>query len=137
MRYIFTRYIMTKSSISSLEIIKKNLNHFPAFWLRIKYKELIKWGNFLVIQCLGLYAVTVEGQIQSLVGKLKSHKPCGMAKRKKNLIRWKNLIKVYHNEIWRWIPTLDSFPTKELSGAIPFIFLLFFFLNFILFLNFT
>ena len=120
MRYIFIRYIMTKISISSLEIIKKNLNHFPAFWLRIKYKELIKWGNFLVIQCLGLYAVTVEGQIQSLVGKLKSHKPCGMAKRKKNVIRWKNLIKVYHNEIWRWIPTLDSFPIKELSGAIPF-----------------
>ena len=41
-------------------------------------------------------------------------------KKKKNLIRWKNLIKVYHNEIWRWIPTLDSFPIKELSGAILF-----------------
>ena len=122
MRYISTRYTMTKSSISSLEIVKKNLNHFLAFCLGSNIKNVIKWGNFLEIQCLQLYTLTVEGQIPSLVGKLKSHKPCGMAKKKKkNLIRWKNLIKVYHNEIWRWIPTLDSFPIKELSGAILFI----------------
>ena len=74
--------------MSSLEIIK-NLNHFLAFCLGSNIKTVIKWGNFLEIQCLRLYTLTVESQISSLVGKLKSHKPCGMAKKKEEFDKMK------------------------------------------------
>ena len=40
-------------------------------------------GNSLVVQWLGLGAFTAVAQVQSLIGELKSHKPCGMAKKKK------------------------------------------------------
>ena len=40
-------------------------------------------GNSLAVQWLGLSAFTAVAQVQSLAGELRSHKPCGMAKRKK------------------------------------------------------
>lgn len=40
-------------------------------------------------QCLGVYTLAVEGQIQPLVGKLKSHKPCGMAEKKEEFDKMK------------------------------------------------
>ena len=39
-------------------------------------------GTSLVVQWLGLYTFTAEGWVQSLVGELRSHKPCGAAKKK-------------------------------------------------------
>ena len=41
-------------------------------------------GNSLAVQWLGLGAFTAGAQVQSLVGKLRSCKPCGMAKKKRN-----------------------------------------------------
>ena len=36
-----------------------------------------------MVQWLGLGAFTAVAQVQSLVGELRSHKPCGAAKKKK------------------------------------------------------
>ena len=43
------------------------------FKIRVKNKET---GNFLTVQWLGLGAFTAVAQVQSLVGELRSHKPC-------------------------------------------------------------
>ena len=40
-------------------------------------------GNSLVDRWLGLGAFTATAQVQSLVGELRSRKPCGKAKKKK------------------------------------------------------
>ena len=45
-------------------------------------------GNSLAVQWLGLHTLTAEGRgsipgVQSLVWELKSHKPCGAAKKEK------------------------------------------------------
>ena len=40
-------------------------------------------GNFLVVQWLGLNAFTAGVWFQSLVGELRSHKSCGVTKKKK------------------------------------------------------
>ena len=37
-------------------------------------------GNSLVVQWLGLSAFTAAAQVQSLVGELRSHKLCGLAR---------------------------------------------------------
>ena len=42
----------------------------------------ITTGNSLAVQWLGLRAFTAEGQVRSLVGELRSHKPSGAAKKK-------------------------------------------------------
>ena len=42
------------------------------------------FGNSLVVQWLGLGSFTARAQVQTLVGKLKSRKPCGAAKKKKD-----------------------------------------------------
>ena len=39
-------------------------------------------GNFLVVQWLGLNAFTAGVWFQSLVGELRSHKSCGVTKKK-------------------------------------------------------
>ena len=41
------------------------------------------YGNALVVQWLGLGAVTATAQVQSLVGELRSRKPQGTTKKKK------------------------------------------------------
>ena len=47
------------------------------------------WGNFLVVQWVGLGAFSVVAQVQSLVGQLRSHKhSCGV--KKKNKTKQKN-----------------------------------------------
>ena len=38
-------------------------------------------GNSLAVQWLGLRALTVGVWVQSLVGELRPHKPCGRAKK--------------------------------------------------------
>ena len=45
--------------------------------------NLKTWGNSLVVQWLGLGTFTAVARAQSLVGELRSHKPCDMAKKKK------------------------------------------------------
>ena len=39
------------------------------------------FGSSLAVQWLGLSTFTAGAQFQSLVGKLKSHKPCGVTKK--------------------------------------------------------
>ena len=46
------------------------------------YKKLLKQGNSLAVQWLGLGAFTATVGVQSLVGELRSHKPPGVAKKK-------------------------------------------------------
>ena len=49
------------------------------------------WGNSLMVQWLGLSVFTVESQVQSLVGELRSYKPWVMAKNfliRKNKSHW-------------------------------------------------
>lgn len=46
MRYISTRYLMSKSSISSLEIIRKEFESLPGLLARIEYKECDKMREF-------------------------------------------------------------------------------------------
>ena len=41
-------------------------------------------GNSKVTQWSGLWAFMSMARVQSLVGELRSHKPCGMAKKKEN-----------------------------------------------------
>ena len=49
---------------------------------REKHKEKKKkLGNYLVVQWLGLHASTVGLQVQSLVKVLRSHMPCGIARK--------------------------------------------------------
>ena len=43
--------------------------------------QKIKSGNFLVVHWLGFSAFTAMAWVQSLVGKLISHKPLGMYKK--------------------------------------------------------
>ena len=49
--------------------------HF-LYWVVIKLMSL---GNSLVVWWLGLGVFTAEAWVQSLVGELRSHKPCGVA----------------------------------------------------------
>ena len=44
-------------------------------------RKMYKQGNSLVVQWLGLRAFTAVAQVQSLVGELRSHKPCSAAKK--------------------------------------------------------
>ena len=39
-------------------------------------------GNSLAVQWLGLHAFTEVARVQSLVGELRAHKPCDVAKNK-------------------------------------------------------
>ena len=39
------------------------------------------WGSSLVAWWLGFWAFTAMARVQSLVGELRSHKPCGAAKK--------------------------------------------------------
>ena len=49
----------------------------------IKYKVIKdNNGNSLVVQWLGLGTFTAVGRVQSLVGELRSCKPCSVAKNK-------------------------------------------------------
>ena len=41
--------------------------------------KILKWGNFLVVQWLGLTAFTAVAWIQFLVGELRSHRPYNVA----------------------------------------------------------
>ena len=50
--------------------------------IQIQHQKMSE-GNFLVVQWLGLYTSTVGAQVGSLVRELKSHMPCGAAKKKK------------------------------------------------------
>ena len=43
----------------------------------------VRWVNSLVVQWLGVSVFTLVAQVQSLVGELRSHKPRGVAKKKK------------------------------------------------------
>ena len=43
-------------------------------------------GNSLVVQWLGLHTLTAMGRVESLVGELRSHKPRGLAKKKKIIL---------------------------------------------------
>ena len=56
----------------------------------VLFKSLILDGNSLAIQWLGLYTFTPGTQVQSLVGELRSCKPCGKTlKKKKNPCFWR------------------------------------------------
>ena len=54
----------------------------PLSWVLIQ--AYISTGNSLVVQSLGLGAFIAGTWVQSLVGELRSCKPCGVAKRNKN-----------------------------------------------------
>ena len=49
-----------------------------------RLRKLKLRGNSLVVQWLGLSTFTAGAQVQSLVGELRSCKPHGVAKKKKN-----------------------------------------------------
>ena len=53
-------------------------------------------GNSLVVQWLGLYAFTAQAIVQSLVGELKSHKPRGEAKKKREGERENVILLISH-----------------------------------------
>ena len=58
---------------------------FSCVQVLLKHKRLIlkiHWGNTLTVQWLGLRAFTAVAWVPSLVGKLRSHKPRGGAKKK-------------------------------------------------------
>ena len=50
------------------------------------YKKLFKQGNSPAVQGLGLGAFAATVGVRSLVGELRSHKPPGVAKKKKKII---------------------------------------------------
>ena len=61
-------------------------NPCPLHWQadsHLYFLKTIVQGNSLAVQGLGLHALTAKGMVQSLVGELRSHMPCGAAKKKK------------------------------------------------------
>ena len=53
--------------------------------IQFLFSRFYIWENSLVVQWLRLGAFTAVAQVQSLVGELRSHKLCGMAKKKRKV----------------------------------------------------
>ena len=74
-----------------------------------KYKELLQLNNkktgdsLVVVQWLGLHTFTALAWVPSLVGELRSHKPCGQKANKQTKQTIKRKITQYKNWQRIWI----------------------------------
>ena len=82
----FGRIITLESRIKvqNFKVKKQNKTKLQGDFEFVKWSiKKTKTGNFLAVQWLGLSALTAGAQVQSLVGKLRLHKPHIMAKKHK------------------------------------------------------
>ena len=72
-------------------------------------------GNFLVVQWLVLCAFTVEDPVQSVVGELRSHKPCGVVRKREmtpNGVYWDHFL-LFASVTPSWLRSHSTLPCVD------------------------